>query len=150
MFQLESESEASRGFSHGLARLLLLSGAVDKASKDAPLPAEDNGSFSNAILAVLVLGVPWFVERIVPIVRGVFYTYWFLIVIFAPITVGYIGPSCVITARGIFARQASKRPLRLGFETPMGFTKDKIPMPIWHDAYFDGKIDTQGASHLSK
>jgi hypothetical protein len=122
--------------------------------KNAPLPAEGNDSFSNTILAALVLGVPWFVKRIIPIVnRGGFYTYWFLVALLGvPITVGYwavmshYGPrkneKVVLPGKPASDYYVIKdQDLRHQW----GFTEDKIPIQIWHDAYFDGKIDVKGA-----
>ena len=58
---------------------------------NAPLPAEGNGSFSNIHLAALVLGIPYFLKRILPLVnRGGFYTYWFLVLLTGvPVTIAY-------------------------------------------------------------
>jgi hypothetical protein len=61
--------------------------------KNAPVLglAEGSSSFSNYHLAALVLGVPYVVKRILPLVnRGGFYTYWFLVALLGlPITIGY-------------------------------------------------------------
>jgi len=63
------------------------------AIKNAPLVglAEGNGYFSNTQLAVLVIGVPWLLKRILPIVnRGGLKTYIFLLIIIGlPVTVAY-------------------------------------------------------------
>ncbi len=61
--------------------------------KNAPLVglAEGNGSFSNYVLASLVLGLPWLLKRVLPFVnRGGFKTYFFLTALLSvPITIAY-------------------------------------------------------------
>ncbi|THH15195.1 hypothetical protein EW146_g5245 [Bondarzewia mesenterica] len=124
------------------------------AIKNAPLIglAEGNGSFSNLHLAALVLGVPWFVKRTLPFVnRGGFKTYLFLVILLGvPITVGYW---TVMSRYGARKNEKVKLP---GKDIEEYITindaelkekyhgKEKIPMQIFHDAYFDGKIDING------
>ncbi|KAI6121181.1 cyclopropane fatty acid synthase domain-containing protein [Pisolithus sp. B1] len=104
------------------------------AIKNAPVAglAEGNGYFSNTHLAILVLGVPFFVKRILPIVnRGGFKTYVFLVIVLGvPITVAYW------TVASMYGKRKNLKSLYQG--------KEKIPMQIFHDAYFDGKIDFNG------
>ena len=63
------------------------------AIKNAPLIglAEGNGYFSNLHLAALVLGVPWFVKRTLPVVSyGGTKTYIFLVLLLGvPVTIAY-------------------------------------------------------------
>jgi len=61
------------------------------AIKNAPFPAEGNGYFSNKFLAFIVLSIPWFVKRSLPLVRsGGWTTYWFMVALLGlPITVAY-------------------------------------------------------------
>lgn len=121
---------------------------------NAPLPAEGNGSFSNAALAGLVLGVPWFVKKLIPYVnRGGFYTYWTLVILLGvPITVGYWTVMSHYGARKNEKVVLPGKPASDYYEIKdvdlkhqWGFGNDKIPMQIWHDAYFEGKIDIKGA-----
>ena len=122
--------------------------------KNAPLVglAEGNGSFSNYILASLVLGLPWLLKRVLPFVnRGGFKTYLFLTVLFGvPITIAYwtlmsmFGPrkneKVVLPGKDIEEYINIKDPeLRARYHG-----KEKIPMQTFHDAYFDGKIDFNG------
>jgi len=114
--------------------------------------AEGSSSFSNYHLAALVLGVPYVVKRILPLVnRGGFYTYWFLVVLLGiPITVGYW------TLMSRVGGRVNERVTLPGkdIETYIDIHdeelkknyhgKNKIPMQIFHDAYFDGKIDIKG------
>ncbi|OJA11852.1 hypothetical protein AZE42_08033 [Rhizopogon vesiculosus] len=66
---------------------------MSQGIKNAPLvgSAEGNGYFSNAQIAVLVIGVPWLLQRILPIVnRGGPKSYTFLPIITGiPVTVAY-------------------------------------------------------------
>jgi hypothetical protein len=122
--------------------------------KNAPLIglAEGNGSFSNYVLASLVLGVPWLVKRVLPFInRGGFKTYLFLTALLGvPVTVAYwtlmsmFGPrkneKVVLPGKDIEEYITIKDPeLRARYHG-----KEKIPMQIFHDAYFDGEIDFNG------
>src|SRR6267142_5024449 len=122
--------------------------------KNAPLIglAEGNGSFSNYVLASLVLGVPWLVKRLLPCInRGGFKTYLFLTALLGvPVTIAYwtlmsmFGPrkneKVVLPSKDIEEYITIKDPeLRARYHG-----KEKIPMQIFHDAYFDGKIDFNG------
>ncbi|CAG7851807.1 Sphingolipid C9-methyltransferase 2 {ECO:0000303/PubMed:19028992} Short=C-9-MT2 {ECO:0000303/PubMed:19028992}; {ECO:0000269/PubMed:19028992} [Serendipita indica DSM 11827] len=114
--------------------------------------AEGSSSFSNYHLAALVLGVPWVLKRILPIVsRGGFYTYWSLVLITGvPVTIAY----WMLMSR-IGARVNERVPLPgkdieeyidiKDVELKKDYHgKNKIPMQVFHDAYFDGKIDFKG------
>ncbi|KIK76977.1 hypothetical protein PAXRUDRAFT_835153 [Paxillus rubicundulus Ve08.2h10] len=124
------------------------------AIKNAPLVgiAEGNGYFSNAHLATLVLGVPYIVKRVLPIVnRGGIKTYLFLVVILGlPITVAYW------TVASMYGKRKNQKVLLPGKDIEEYITindpelkalyhgKEKIPMQVFHDAYFEGKIDFNG------
>jgi 2-polyprenyl-3-methyl-5-hydroxy-6-metoxy-1,4-benzoquinol methylase len=122
--------------------------------KNAPLVglAEGNGSFSNYVLASVVLGLPWLLKRVLPFInRGGFKTYLFLTALLGvPITMAYwtlmsmFGPrkneKVVLPGKDIEEYINIKDPeLRARYHG-----KEKIPMQIFHDAYFDGKIDFNG------
>lgn len=122
--------------------------------KNAPLVglAEGNGSFSNYVLASLVLGLPWLLKRVLPFVsRGGFKTYIFLTALLGiPITIAYwtlmsmFGPrkneKVVLPGKDIEEYINIKDPeLRARYHG-----KEKIPMQTFHDAYFDSKIDFNG------
>jgi len=124
------------------------------AIKNAPLVglAEGNGYFSNAQLAVLVIGVPWLLKRILPIVnRGGLKTYLFLFIITGiPVTVAYWAVA------SMYGRRKNAKVLMPGKDLEEYITikdpelrekyhgKEKIPMQVFHDAYFEGKIDFNG------
>lgn len=124
--------------------------------KNAPLVglAEGNGSFSNYVLASLVLGLPWLLKRVLPFInRGGFKTYLFLTALLGlPITIAYwtlmsmFGPrkneKVALPGKDIEEYINIKDPeLRARYHG-----KEKIPMQTFHDAYFDGKIDFNGIS----
>ena len=128
------------------------------AIKNAPLIglAEGNGYFSNAHLAALVLGVPWLVKRTLPVFcYGGFKTYLFLVILLGiPITAGYwtamstYGPrknqKVQLPGRNIDEYITIKDPeLKAKY-----FGKEKIPMQVFHDAYFDDKVEFNGMSFI--
>ncbi|EIM83891.1 sphingolipid C9-methyltransferase [Stereum hirsutum FP-91666 SS1] len=114
--------------------------------------AEGNGSFNNIHLAALVLGVPWFVKRMLPLVnRGGFKTYLFLVLVLGvPVTIAYW------TLMSMYGPRKNEKVALPGKDIEEYITihdpelkakyhgKEKIPMQIMHDAYFDGKIDFNG------
>jgi len=88
-------------------------------------------------------------QRLLPWKSG-WYTYWFLFVLcFVPVTIGY----WIVTSR-FGPRKNEKvplpgRPLSDYYtitdpEFAAKWEGKKIPMQIFHDAYFDGKIDFNG------
>ena len=118
--------------------------------------AEGNGSFSNRVLATLVLGLPWILKRLLPFVnQGGFKTYLFLVAILGvPITVAYW------TVMSMFGPRKNEKVALPGKDIEEYITindpelkaryhhKEKIPMQTFHDAYFDSKIDFNGSSSL--
>jgi len=122
--------------------------------KNAPLIglAEGNGSFSNYVLASLVLGLPWLLKRVLPFVnRGGFKTYLFLTALLGvPTTLAYW------TLMSMFGPRKNEKVVLPGKDIEEYITikdpelkaryhgKEKIPMQTFHDAYFDGKIDFNG------
>ncbi|KAG2143262.1 sphingolipid C9-methyltransferase [Suillus cothurnatus] len=122
--------------------------------KNAPLLglAEGNGYFSNVQLAALVLVVPWIIKRVLPFVnRGGLKTYLFILVITGiPVTVAYWAVA------SIYGRRKNVKVLMPGKDLEDYITihdpelrekyhgNTKIPMQVFHDAYFEGKIDFNG------
>ncbi|KAG1830414.1 sphingolipid C9-methyltransferase [Suillus variegatus] len=108
--------------------------------KNAPLLglAEGNGYFSNVQLAALVVVIPWVIKRILPFVnRGGLKTYIFIL-------------------RAFTGRRKNVKVLMPGKDLEDYITindpelkekyhgNTKIPMQVFHDAYFEGKIDFNG------
>ena len=126
------------------------------AIKNAPLIglAEGNGYFSNAQLAALVLGVPYIVKRTLPVVcYGGFKTYVFLVILLGlPVTVAYWTVMSIYGPRKNLKVQLPGRTLDeyITIKDPelkaKYFGKEKIPMQVFHDAYFEDKIDFNGLS----
>jgi sphingolipid C9-methyltransferase len=125
------------------------------AFKNAP-PAgiyDGNGSFSNIALAGVVLGVPYFVKRMLPFVnRGGWYTYWFFVVLLGlPVTVAYW------TLMSMYGSRKNERVQLPGKNVEDYIVihdpvlkakyhgKEKIPMQEFYDAYFNQRIDIKGA-----
>ncbi|GBE84519.1 sphingolipid C9-methyltransferase [Sparassis latifolia] len=128
------------------------------AIKNAPLIglAEGCGYFNNLHLAGLLLVVPWVVKRLLPVVnRGGFKTYLFLVLVLGvPITIAYW---TIVSLYGPRKNQKIQLPGKNLEEyiiihdeelKTKYHGKEKIPMQIFHDAYFDKKIDFNGADVL--
>ncbi|KAF8193018.1 sphingolipid C9-methyltransferase [Pholiota molesta] len=107
------------------------------AIKNAPLVglAEGNGAFNNYHLAALVVVVPYVLKMFIPIVKyGGFKTYIFI----------------------VYGARRNEKVALPGKEIEEYITihdpelkkvykgKEKIPMQVFHDAYFEGKIDFNG------
>jgi len=128
------------------------------AIANAPLVglAEGSSTFSNYQLAAVVLGVPWVLKRLLPIVsHGGTYTYWFLVALLGvPLTISYwfvmsrigsrVNEKVALPGKNI-EEYITIKDLELKKEY---HGKNKIPMQIFHDAYFDGKIDFKGRPFL--
>lgn len=128
------------------------------AIKNAPFPAEGNGSFSNLMMGMAVVVVPYVLKRWLPFVkRGGFLTYLILLVVTANPT--------IIVYWAIMSRIGQRKNEKLNFpgkpvETYITFldpvlkekyggrANRKIPIQEAHDAYFDGRLKFNGASTL--
>ncbi|KAF9261077.1 sphingolipid C9-methyltransferase [Marasmius fiardii PR-910] len=124
------------------------------AIKNAPLVglAEGNGSFNNLHLAALVVFVPWLLKRILPLFnRGGFKTYLFLLALTGvPTTIAYW---TVMSQYGPRVNEKVKLPGKnieeyITIKDPelkkLYNGREKIPMQVFHDAYFEGKIEFNG------
>jgi len=124
------------------------------AIKNAPLAglAEGNGQFNNYHLAALVLTVPYLLKSFLPLVsRGGFKTYLFLLVLTGlPATVAYW---TVMSLYGGRKNEKVRLPgkdleeyvtVKDGELKKLYHGREKIPMQLFHDAYFDSKIDFNG------
>lgn len=126
------------------------------AIANAPLIglAEGNDKFSNLHLAALVLFVPWVVKRLIPLVnRGGFKTYIFVLLLTGlPITLAYWMVMSRIGSRKNEKVQLPGKNIEeyITIKDPelkkLYNGKEKIPMQVFHDAYFEGKIDFNGTS----
>ncbi len=124
------------------------------AIKNAPFPAEGNGSFNNLIFAGILIVVPWFVKGWIPFVsRGGFFTY---------IVVGLVtGLPTAMVYWTVMSKYGPRKNEKLKFPgKPISdyieFVDDtlrekysngnKIPMQVAYDSYFDGKLNFKGES----
>ena len=113
------------------------------------MPAEGNASFSNYQLAAVVIVVPWLLGKVLPFKTS--WTFYFvsLVLLFLPLTAVY----WVVSSK-YGARLNEKVPLPgkpqsdyfdfLNDGLKRRYTGKKIPMQIFHDAYFDGKVEFEG------
>lgn len=117
------------------------------------LPA-GNGSFSNYHMVGAVLAVPYVLWKFLPIPYFSFTTVYTLLLLLTglPVIVGYwmvmshIGPrkrsNVILPGKNIEEYLDIKDPaLKARY-----FGQKKIPMQIFHDAYFEDKIEVKGAS----
>lgn len=129
------------------------------AIKNGPLIslAEGNGTFYNWQLAVLVLGVPYFVKRAIPLVcRGGFWTYIMVLLICGgPVTFAYWNTMSKIGGRVNDKVQFPGKDIEEYLDIKDAHLKKlyhghkKIPIQVFYDAYFEGKIEVKGtAPHL--
>lgn len=125
------------------------------AIKNAPVVglAEGNGSFNNLHLIALVVAVPWVLKQVLPVFnRGGVKTYLFLLVVSGiPTTVAYW------TWMSTHGKRKNDKVWMPGKDiehyitikdakVAKKYTKgEKIPMQLFHDLYFDEKIDINGA-----
>ncbi|TFY67625.1 hypothetical protein EVG20_g3867 [Dentipellis fragilis] len=107
---------------------------------------------TTIISLALFSGVPWLVKRMLPLVsRGGFKTYLFLVIVLGvPITVVYW------TLMSMYGPRKNEKVALPGKDIEEYITihdaelkalyngKNKIPMQVFHDAFFDGKIDFKG------
>ncbi|KAJ3903000.1 sphingolipid C9-methyltransferase [Lentinula edodes] len=99
--------------------------------------AEGNDTFSNLHLAVLVPFVPWLLKRLLPLLNcGGFKTYLFLLLLTGlPTTLARRNEKVRLPGKNIEEYMTIKDPeLKKLYNA-----KEKIPMQLSHDAFFDRK-----------
>ncbi|WVQ78794.1 hypothetical protein IAT38_000885 [Cryptococcus sp. DSM 104549] len=119
------------------------------AIANPPLPAEGNASFSNWEMSAAIIFVPWIVQKFLPFRTG-WKTYFFLAILLGvPVAVGYW------TLKSKYGKRLNEKvPLPnkpidtyidiKDAELRAKYKDKKIPMQVFHDAYFDKKIDFKG------
>lgn len=152
---LVAECESSSSL---LLRFLLLILHSDSRLTNYPaianpkLPAEGSASFSNVQLALAILLFPRVLQALLPWIfrlSNSWSWYFFLVALFGvPVAVGYwtlmsyIGPrvneKCILPGRGLDG-YVTIHDVALKQKYPF-----KMPMQVFHDAYFEGKIDFKG------
>ncbi|GAA5833328.1 hypothetical protein JCM3766R1_005470 [Sporobolomyces carnicolor] len=121
------------------------------AIANAPLPVEGSGYFSNLQLAAAVLVVPYFLTRFVPYFSFKA-SYLFLLAVTAlPTTIAYWLAMSRVSSRVRDYGVLPGKPLEhyMDIKDPelrqkYHGTHNKIPMQVFYDAYFEGKIDIKG------
>lgn len=129
------------------------------AIKNAPLVglAEGNGTFNNLHFAALILVVPYIVKSFIPFVKyGGFKTYLFMLVLVGPPTaVGYW------SLMSVYGSRKNEKVILPGKDIEEYITikdaelkkvykgKEKIPMQLFHDSFFEGKIEFNGMTFQS-
>ncbi|KAI5455178.1 hypothetical protein NCC49_002447 [Naganishia albida] len=116
------------------------------------LPAEGSAAFSNIQLALSILLFPRILQALLPWIfrlSNSWTWYFFLVALFGvPVAVGYwtlmsyIGPrineKCILPGKGLDG-YVTVKDVALKQKYPF-----KMPMQVFHDAYFEGKIDFNG------
>jgi sphingolipid C9-methyltransferase len=128
------------------------------AIKNAPLVglAEGNGAFNNYHFATFIVIIPYILKSFLPFVnRGGFWTYLFILILTAlPTAVTYWTLNSMYGGRKNDKVQLPGRNIEeyITIKDPemklLYHAKNKIPMQIFHDAYFDGKIEFNGSCML--
>lgn len=124
------------------------------AIKNAPLPAEGNGTFSNTTLALLIFFTPAVLLRVLPFVKARWFGWTSYLVLVAlcglPVTIAYWTIMSHIGPRINEKVELPNRPIEyyLDIRDPALRARyhghNKIPMQVFWDAYIDGKIEVKG------
>ncbi len=124
------------------------------AIANAPLPAEGSASFSNVQLALCILGFPYLLQKFLPWIfrlSNSWTWYFFLVALFgAPVAIAYwavmsrigqrVDEKCILPGKGLQGYVTIKDQ-QLAKRYP---ASGKMPMQVFHDAYFEGKIEFNG------
>ncbi|KAI9632718.1 S-adenosyl-L-methionine-dependent methyltransferase [Dioszegia hungarica] len=119
------------------------------AIANAPLPAEGSASFNNYHLAGSVFAVTYLFQRIfLPFAKSWTTFFVLLVLLFLPVTVAYWTLSSKFGKRVNEKVPFPNRPQGDYIEIKSGdmdkWRGKKIPMQIFHDAYFEGKFEFKG------
>ncbi|KDN46959.1 S-adenosyl-L-methionine-dependent methyltransferase [Tilletiaria anomala UBC 951] len=124
------------------------------AIANAPLPAEGNGTFSNLHLALLIFVTPAILLRLIPFINPSWVPWWLYFILAAitgvPVACGYWTVMSIYGPRKNNKVELPGRPIEdyITIKDPklkqQYFGSKKIPMQVFHDAYFEGKIDIKG------
>ncbi|PKI85506.1 sphingolipid C(9)-methyltransferase [Malassezia vespertilionis] len=124
------------------------------AIRNGLLPVEGNGYFSNVQLALLIFFGPAILLRILPIVKARWFgwtSYLFLVALCGvPLAIAYWAVMSMVGPRINEKVELPNRPIEyyLDIKDPALRAKyhgrHKIPMEIFYENYFDGKIDVKG------
>jgi len=121
------------------------------AIANAPFPVDGNGSFSNLQLAAVVLFVPYVLSRFVPFVSFRTAYVLLLVVTGVPTTVAYwmlmSRANLRVRDDGIFPGKPLEDYITITDPALRGkyHGHTKIPMQVFYDSYFAGKLEIKGA-----
>lgn len=124
------------------------------AIANALLPVEGNGQFSNLHLGLLVFFAPAVLLRVIPFIKASWVPWWLYFVLCAvlgvPVAVAYWAVMSRIGHRKNEKVSLPGKPLEhyINIKDPELKRKyhgrNKIPMSVFSEAYFEGKIDIVG------
>jgi len=114
--------------------------------------AEGNGSFNNVHFVAAIIVVPYVLKTVLPVVKyGGFKTYIFCVIIFGiPTAIGYW------TINSLYGPRRNEKVTFPGKDIEEYITitdpelkkrycgKEKIPMQLFYETYFDGKAEFNG------
>ncbi|XWW94923.1 hypothetical protein V2A60_002873 [Cordyceps javanica] len=117
---------------------------------NAPLPAEGagNDSFSNLVLGGLLLGVPWFLARLVG--GGIKTKIFFGLITLLPVLIAYWAFKSAFSPRMNEHAKLPGRPVEsyITFKNASDKAKwsgrSKVPIQTFSEMYIDGKVDANG------
>jgi hypothetical protein len=119
------------------------------------LPAEGSASFNNLHLALSILLFPRLLQAVLPFpfrISNSWTWYFFLVALFGvPVAIGYwwvmsrigrpVNEKCILPGKGLEGYVTIKdEKLRRIY----GGVGTKIPMEVFHEAFFDGKLEFNG------
>ncbi|OCF31141.1 sphingolipid C9-methyltransferase [Kwoniella heveanensis BCC8398] len=120
------------------------------AIANAPLPAEGSAAFSNYELAAVVLIGPWVVQKVLPFRTGWTFYFFLFLLLGIPLAVGYwtfkskygarLNEKITFPGKPISSYITIKDDKLRKYATE----NKKIPMQVFHDAFFANKIDFNG------
>jgi hypothetical protein len=130
------------------------------AISNPKLPAEGSASFSNLHLALSILLFPRLLQAVLPFpfrISNSWTWYFFLVALFGvPVAIGYwwvmsrigrpVNEKCILPGKGLEGYVTIKdEKLRRIY----GGVGTKIPMEVFHEAFFDGKLEFNGKLLIS-
>lgn len=141
--QRVSQEDGSSG-----QELMLRSSTSYPAIANAPLPAEGSASFSNLHFWTIVLVAPYLITRLLPFRTGWITYSLFFVICFIPAGATYWNflskYGSRINEKVPFPGKPIEQYLDLMASSMEKYKGKKIPMQVFHDAYFDGEVDFKG------
>ncbi|WVQ65022.1 uncharacterized protein L199_003192 [Kwoniella botswanensis] len=120
------------------------------AIANPPFPAEGSAAFSNYQLAFCLFFGPWLVQKLLPFRTGWYFYFFLFFLLGVPIAIGYWTFKSKYGARldekAVYPGKPLNTYITLKDDKLKKYnsTNNKIPMQVFHDAYFAGKADFNG------